>query len=61
MSAEAAAGRDEFDAEETDERTAAVWRSGMGEATYRRLLRLLFDPNPGGGGAVSVAPVDRAA
>lgn len=61
MSAEAAAGRDEFDAEETDERTAAVWRPGMGEATYRRLLRLLFDHEPGDGGASSDVPAERAA
>ncbi len=62
MSAEAAADRDEFEAEQmTDERTVAVWRPGMSPATYRRLLRLLFDHEPGGGGASSDLPAKRAA
>jgi hypothetical protein len=29
------------------ERTVAVWRAGMSRAAYERLLRLLFDPEPG--------------
>jgi hypothetical protein len=61
VSAEAATGRDEFDAEETDERTVAVWRPGMSHATYRRLLRLLFDPDTDGGGASSGLPSEQAA
>lgn len=61
MSVEAAAERAERDTETRDERTVAVWRPGMSPATYRRLLHLLFDPEPGGGGASSGLPSERAA
>lgn len=60
MSAEAAAERAECDTEARDERTVAVWRPGMTPATYRRLLRLLFDADPGGGGTAAM-PAERAA
>ena len=60
MSAEAAAERAECDTETGDERTVAVWRPGMTPATYRRLLRLLFDADPGGGGTTAI-PAERAA
>jgi hypothetical protein len=33
------------------ERTVAVWLPAMSDATYGRLLRLLFDPLPDEGGA----------
>jgi hypothetical protein len=61
MSAEAGAERAEHDVEETEERTVATWRPGMSHATYRRLLRLLFDPDTDGGGASSGLPTERAA
>lgn len=60
MRAEAGAERGEHDGEETEERTVAVWRPGMTPATYRRLLRLLFDADPDGGGTAAM-PAERAA
>lgn len=60
MSAEAGAERADCDPDTGHERTVAVWRPGMTPATYRRLLRLLFDAEPGGGGTAAT-PAERAA
>lgn len=57
---EAGAERATCDTETQEERTVAVWRPGMTPATYRRLLRLLFDAEPGGGGTAAM-PAERAA